>query len=199
MLNRKTIYICRDNDNGLMSKTKGKLKIILLKEDIFIRIIKINKKDSVRGLIKENINSTFRYYDGLTHYEKVKFKDETYLIIYFIKYYNALKEIIAKSNDIYIKPYEFTKEFKNKSKGLNINIRRFRENIYLVTSINKTVVYTKSFNIEEDINCYILECLEYLKEIFVVDDFVLFIEGSLYNNALNKLTKNIKFIKGKVS
>lgn len=199
MLNKKNLYISRDDNEELVLKGKVSINIILLREEVFIKIIKINKKDNIEKLINENIDSTFRYYEVLTHYERVKFNDNNYLVIYFIKYYNALKKIISKNKSIDIKPYEFTKEFKNKSKGLNISIKTFKGYVYIVGKIDKVIVYTKSFNIDENINNYILECLEYLKEIFVINDFVLFIEKNLYNSELNKLTKNIKLIKGKVN
>ncbi len=200
MLSRKTMYICSgDGDDLIYTKIKRRLSIILLKEDIFIKIIKVNKKNKLEKLLKENISSTFRYYDILTHYEIVRFNGENYLIIYFIKYYNYLKEIIDKGKIIDIKPYEFTKGFKRKGNGLNIVVKAFRKNIYLVASVKNTVVYTKHFNEYEDINCYVAECLEYLRGIFSVEGFILFVQESLYNRELSKLTNNIKMIKGKVS
>lgn len=200
MLNRKIIYMCSDNRETLVDeKIKGKLSIVLLKEDVFIKIIKINREDNLEILLKENISSTFRYYDILTHYERVKFNGENYLVIYFLKYYNYLKEIINKVKDIEIKPYGFTKEFKTKNKGLSIIIREFKDEIYLVASINKTIIYAKHFKQAEQLNYYVDMCLEQLKEIFNIEDIKLFIEKNLHNAKLYELTKNIEFIKGKVS
>lgn len=199
MINRKNIYISRYDNEEVVLRAKTRLNIILLREEVFIKIVKINKKDNIEKLINENIDSTFRDYEVLTHYERVKFNDNNYLVIYFIKYYNALKKVISRNKNVDIKPYEFTKDLKNKSKGLNISIRTFKEYVYIVGRINKIIVYTKSFNVEENINQYILECLGYLKEIFTINDFALFIEKGLYNNELSKLTKNIKLVKGKVS
>lgn len=200
MLNRKAIYVCSEREEDLAhEKINRKLNIVLLKEEIFIKIIKIDKKDNIEKLLKENINSTFRYYDILTHHERVKFNNDTYLVIYFIKYYNYLKKIINKVRTIDIKPYEFTTGFNTKSKGLNIVIKTFRENIYLVASIRNTIVYTKNFSEDEDINYYINSCLEQLREIFNIDSFELFIEGHLYDTKLHELTKNIKLIKDRVS
>ena len=85
MLNRKTLYVCSDNEEDLVyQKEKRKLSIILLKEDVFIKIIQINKEDRLEKLLKENISSTFSYYDILTHYERVKYNGESYLVIYFL-------------------------------------------------------------------------------------------------------------------
>lgn len=201
MLNKKNLYISRDNSEEIVLKARKKINIVLLREEIFIKIIKVDKKDNIEKLITENIDSTFRYYEVLTHYQKVSFNNNNYLVIYFIKYYNALRKIISKKKVVSLRPYEFTEEFKNKdrSKGLNISIKTFKGYAYIVGKINKTIVYTKSFDIDENIKDYVLECLEYLKEIFSINDFILFIEENLYNNELNKLTKNIKLIKGKVS
>ncbi len=199
MLNKRNIYISRDDNNELPLKVRDRINIVLLREEVFIKIIKINKKENIEKLIDKNIDSTFRHYEVLTHYERIKFNCNDYLVIYFIKYYNTLKKIISRNKNLDIKPYEFTKEFKNKSKGFNIVIKRFKKNIYLVGFINKSIVYTKSFSIDKSINYYVLECLEYLKEIFIIDDFSLSIEESFYNEDLNKLTRNIKLIKGKVS
>lgn len=200
MLSRKTLYVCSDSEENLAyEKIKGKLNIVLLKEDVFIKIIKINKGDRLERLLKENISSTFRYYDILTHYERVKLNGESYLVIYFLKYYNYLKEIINKVRDIDIKPYEFTKKFRIKSKGLSIIIREFKGEIYLVACIDKTIVYTKHFKQDEMINNYIGRCLEQLKETFNIESFKIFIEENLYNVKLCELTENIELIKGRVS
>ena len=58
MLNRKTLYVCSDNEEDLVyQKEKRKLSIILLKEDVFIKIIKINKEDRLEKLLKETLKS----------------------------------------------------------------------------------------------------------------------------------------------
>ena len=45
MLNRKTLYVCSDNEEDLVyQKEKRKLSIILLKEDVFIKIRKTFKR-----------------------------------------------------------------------------------------------------------------------------------------------------------
>ena len=55
MLNRKTLYVCSDNEEDLVyQKEKRKLSIILLKEDVFIKRIQINKEDRLEKLLKEN-------------------------------------------------------------------------------------------------------------------------------------------------
>ena len=199
MLNRKTLYVCSDNEEDLVyQKEKRKLSIILLKEDVFIKIIQINKEDRLEKLLKENISSTFSYYDILTHYERVKYNGESYLVIYFLKYYNYLKEIINKAKDVKIKPYEFTKKFKMKNKGINIIVREFKDEIYLVASVKQTIIYTKHFKKGEEVNYYVDKCLEQLKETFNIESFKLFIQENLYNNKLYELTKNIELIKGKV-
>ena len=199
MLNRKTLYVCSDNEEDLVyQKEKRKLSIILLKEDVFIKIIQINKEDRLEKLLKENISSTFSYYDILTHYERVKYNGESYLVIYFLKYYNYLKEIINKAKDVKIKPYEFTKKFKMKNKGLNIIVREFKDEVYLGASVQQTIIYTKHFKQGEEVNYYVDKCLEQLKETFNIESFKLFIQENLYNNKLYELTKNIELIKGKV-
>lgn len=199
MLNRKTLYVCSDNEEDLVyQKEKRKLSIILLKEDVFIKIIQINKEDRLEKLLKENISSTFSYYDILTHYERVKYNGESYLVIYFLKYYNYLKDIINKAKDVKIKPYEFTKKFKMKNKRINIIVREFKDEIYLVASVKQTIIYTKHFKKGEEVNYYVDKCLEQLKETFNIESFKLFIQENLYNNKLYELTKNIELIKGKV-
>ena len=180
MLNRKTLYVCSDNEEDLVyQKEKRKLSIILLKEDVFIKIIQINKEDRLEKLLKENISSTFSYYDILTHYERVKYNGESYLVIYFLKYYNYLKDIINKAKDVKIKPYEFTKKFKMKNKRINIIVREFKDEIYLVASVKQTIIYTKHFKKGEEVNYYVDKCLEQLKvlnylfrKIFIIISFM---------------------------
>ena len=126
------------------------------------------------------------------------YNGESYLVIYFLKYYNYLKDIINKAKDVKIKPYEFTKKFKMKNKGINIIVREFKDEIYLVASVKQTIIYTKHFKQGEEVNYYVDKCLEQLKETFNIESFKLFIQENLYNNKLYELTKNIELIKGKV-
>ena len=201
VLNKNIIYMCRDEEKDFnMLKNKKKINIVLLKEDIFIKIIKINKKENISKILNENIESTFRYYEVLIHNEVIKVNGEKYLIIYFISYYNNLKNLISKTKNIEIKPYEFTSNFKNNKKDLSIIIRSFKETIYLVGMINKKIVYTKNFNDYEDINKSIYQCLDSLKEIFCIDkNFNISIDETIYNEKLKDITESIKIIKGKVS
>lgn len=200
MRDKRNVYISLSGDKSFDGTIiKEKSKIILLEEEIFIKIIRIEKEDKLDSILENSISTTFRYHDILTHYEKVKINNNNYLILYFIKYYDVLRKIFAKKKNISVTPYEFTRDFKKFSKGLNISIKSFKGNIYLVANINKKIVYTKFFNEDINIEKYIKECIESLQKIFVIDNVNLYIENRLYNDKFIKLVDRIKITKGRVS
>lgn len=200
MINKNTVFVSLSgNKNFSHTLIKEKSKIILLKEETFIKIIRIEQGNKLEDILEKNIGNTFRSNDVLTHYESIKFNNNNYLVLYFIRYYDALRKIFKEKKDISILPYELTKYFKNGGKGLNITIRNFEDTIYLSANINKKIVYRKFFDDNKDVDKYIKECIESLERILIIENINLYIETALYKDELIQLVDKIKIIKGKVS
>lgn len=200
MINKNTVFVSLSgNKNFNHTLIKEKSKIILLKEETFIKIIRIEQGNKLEDILEKNIGNTFRSNDVLTHYESIKFNNNNYLVLYFIRYYDALRKIFKEKKDISILPYELTKYFKNGGKGLNITIRNFEDTIYLSANINKKIVYRKFFDDNKDVDKYIKECIESLERILIIENINLYIETALYKDELIQLVDKIKIIKGKVS
>lgn len=161
-----TIYLCRDDDYKQNLKVGNKnTKVILLKEDIFIKTIKLTGKENIENILEENVSSTFSDYDKLIHYDLLKINKEKFIIIYFINYYNILRNIVSKCKTIEITPYQLISNKGRLFKGISVIVTSFKENLYLIIKINGVVVHTKNI-IESEIEEAIALSIEALESDF---------------------------------
>lgn len=161
-----TVYLCRDSGDSLPLNISYKnIKVILLKEEIFIKVIDVVAKSNIDNLLKENVNKTFGGYDMLIHYEVLKINKKEFLIIYFVNYYNILKSIVSKCKNVSIIPYQLGVNKGKYFSGISVIVTNFKENLYLIIKINGVVVYIKNI-IEEKVDESIKLSLEFVKNEF---------------------------------
>lgn len=174
----KPIYLSKNDEYNQFNKmSRPHSKVVLLNEEIFIKIIKLKGKYKLHDILDENVQSTFSDHDMLIHYEILKTKKEKFLIIYFVNYYGALKSIVNKCKNIRITPYQLQLKRGKFFRGISVIVSKFNESIYLVIKINGVVVHTKNIlagNIEEAIK----SSLESLKNNFKTNE----LKYKLYND-----------------
>lgn len=142
-------------EQAVLKRYKEKRQI---NENIFIKIIYLDKL-KIKNM-KEVLEEAFKDFNGLTHYEVIKFQKKKYLVIYYINK-NSIKAIKTKeikmsfpknlislfSNNIYLDLVEENNDyiFKFYLKGKLIYIASYREkNLYdhyisLIEDIKKNI------------------------------------------------------------
>lgn len=183
IFSKQTIYI-ENNKEEIPERTYKNLSIIILREDLYIKIISINKKDNLNNILKENIANTFKDYEVLVHYEFMKDLGKRYMIIYFLKYSQRLKERILAIKDLKISPYQFKCTYGKRRKGINIILIDFRDTIYLIIKLKGKILYGKNISPEEYYIESIENAIESINHTLNLKDKkrILFVSEKLYND-----------------
>lgn len=191
IFNKQTIYI-ENNKEEIPDRTYKNLSIIILREDLYIKIIPINKKDNFNNILKENIANTFKDYEVLVHYEFMKELGVKYMIIYFLKYSQRLKERVSAIKDLNISPYQFKCTYGKRGKGINIILIDFRDTIYLIIKLKGKILYGRNISQEEDYIESIENAIKTINYTLNLNDKkrILFVSEKLYNDDfINKFYK----------
>lgn len=81
----KNLVLNDTNEFLKLKESKDKrIKIILLNESLFIKVLKVNNYYNIEEKIEELIKDMFSDYTPLAHYERLRVGREFFLIIYFI-------------------------------------------------------------------------------------------------------------------
>lgn len=131
-------------------------------DSLFIKVLEVEKtkKDFINKILKENFNG----FKGLTHYELLRYKNKSYIILYYIK---AMEVSLLNKK---IKPIQFNLSFIKKIKSffsndIYLDLSKFNGENYLRFFLKGKLIYTVSYFKEELYNSY-KNSLENLKVIF---------------------------------
>jgi hypothetical protein len=153
-LNKKEIFIKEKDSWNNSFKLDKKSKLILLEKEIFIHHIEYNKEKQIEIMVEGYIESMFKNYDFLTHYEKVKIGENKFIIIYSLRNEVKITKILDSSSKVSIVPYQFylNKKIKGKSDLWDIliikkeNIIYFMLRVYNVILNNRNIEFTEDFH-----------------------------------------------------
>lgn len=107
----KNLLLNDTNDFSKLKESNDKrIRIILLNESIFIKVIRLNNYYDIEEKIKELIKDMFSDYTPLVHYEKLRVKRKLFLIIYFIGCDEKFKKLICQRKSFSLIPYELQKK-----------------------------------------------------------------------------------------
>ncbi|MDZ4991609.1 hypothetical protein GNF80_01295 [Clostridium perfringens] len=101
------------NDTNEFLKLKEsndkRIKIILLNESLFIKVLKVNNYYNIEEKIEELIKDMFSDYTPLAHYERLRVRRELFLIIYFIGCDEKFKKLLCERKSFSLIPYDLQK------------------------------------------------------------------------------------------
>lgn len=153
-LNKKEIFIKENDNHNNLFKLDSKVRLILLEKELFIHHIEYKKEKQVGLMVEGYIESMFKNYDFLTHYEKVKIGENKFIIIYSLRNEDKITKILDNSSKASIVPYQFylTKKIRGKSDLWDIliikkdNIIYFMLRVYNVILNNRNIEFTEDFH-----------------------------------------------------
>ncbi|MGL5245669.1 MAG: hypothetical protein ACRC7R_10885, partial [Sarcina sp.] len=182
-LGKETILFHRDEIYENFKIKNKNIRVVLLDEEIFVKVVEIKEKSNVDKLIKNVVNNTFYNYNVLVHYELIKVNKKDFLVVYFIRYYHKLRDIIDQGRNVEVIPIQFIKNINVtlKRNHVDVIIREFKNVIYLVIKINGVIFYGKNYH--EDINIIdIKEGLNIISSYIDLKKFILrgFIDNKIF-------------------
>lgn len=145
----KNNHGCRD----IVSTKKGNYRIVVLNSDLFIKIVKLNKKyKNIEKLISLEITKFFKGDNLLFHYLVIRNKREKIAFIYTIKNNLIIDKLIQNAGNVKIMPVQFLflkKISKYISNGLNFIIFTLNEYTYIMGVWTKVIVSNYVINNKE--------------------------------------------------
>ena len=106
----KSLVLNDTNEFLKLKESKDKrIKIILLNESLFIKVLKVNNYYNIEEKIEELIKDMFSDYTPLAHYERLRVGRELFLIIYFIGCDEKFKKLLCERKSFSLIPYDLQK------------------------------------------------------------------------------------------
>lgn len=106
----KNLVLNDTNEFLKLKESKDKrIKIILLNESLFIKVLKVNNYYNIEEKIEELIKDMFSDYTPLAHYERLRVGRELFLIIYFIGCDEKFKKLLCERKSFSLIPYDLQK------------------------------------------------------------------------------------------
>lgn len=127
----KNLVLNNTNDILKLKESKDKrIKIILLNESLFIKVLKVNNYYNIEEKIEELIKDMFSDYIPLVHYEKLRVRRKLFLIIYFIGCDERFKKLLCERKKFSLIPYDLQKKNFYIFNKVEIVLRNSRIKVY---------------------------------------------------------------------
>lgn len=106
----KNLVLNDTNEFLKLKESKDKrIKIILINESLFIKVLKVNNYYNIEEKIEELIKDMFSDYTPLAHYERLRVGRGFFLIIYFIGCDENFKKLLCERKSFSLIPYDLQK------------------------------------------------------------------------------------------
>lgn len=127
----KNLVLNDTNEFLKLKESKDKrIKIILLNESLFIKVLKVNNYYNIEEKIEELIKDMFSDYTPLAHYERLRVGRELFLIIYFIGCDEKFKKLLCERKSFSLIPYDLQKRKLYIFSRVVIVVRNSRIKVY---------------------------------------------------------------------
>lgn len=127
----KNLVLNDTNEFLKLKESKDKrIKIILLNESLFIKVLKVNNYYNIEEKIEELIKDMFSDYTPLAHYERLRVGREFFLIIYFIGCDEKFKKLLCERKSFSLIPYDLQKRNLYIFSRVVIVVRNSRIKVY---------------------------------------------------------------------
>lgn len=198
-LNKKEIFIKENNTENNLYKLNNNIKLVLLEKELFIYHMEYKRGSQVGAVVNRYIESMFKNYDLLTHYEKVKVGKNKFIIIYSLRNEDKITKILDVSSKVAIVPYQFYLNEKIRSKlGFWDILIITKDNIiYFILRVHNIILNNKNIDFTEDFHSIYLNINKF--KIWAEEEFKLeekyFRIISNMNLKEDLLIKNTAYIK----
>lgn len=151
-LNKKEIFIKENDTQDNLYKLGNKVKLVLLEKELFIHRIEYRRANEIETMVEGYIESMFKYYDFLTHYERVKIGKNKFIIIYSLRNEDKITKILDVSNKVSVVPYQFylNKKIRGKLGFWDILIIKRDNIIYFMLRVCNIILNNKNIDFTED-------------------------------------------------
>lgn len=127
----KNLVLNDINEFLKLKESKDKrIKIILLNESLFIKVLKVNNYYNIEEKIEELIKDMFSDYTPLAHYERLRVGRELFLIIYFIGCDEKFKKLLCERKSFSLIHYDLQKRKFYSFSRVVIVVRNSRIKVY---------------------------------------------------------------------
>ncbi|ELC8441730.1 hypothetical protein QYB59_000731 [Clostridium perfringens] len=127
----KNLVLNDTNEFLKLKESKDKrIKIILLNESLFIKVLKVNNYYNIEEKIEELIKDMFSDYTPLAHYERLRVGRELFLIIYFIGCDEKFKKLLCERKSFSLIPYDLQKRKLYIFSRVGIVVRNSKIKVY---------------------------------------------------------------------